>query len=77
MHKEYFHILGNPSTSSSNIDGNLQDIDVDMSVGSNSGDNWFFPQKQPTENITLLIDSPKYGFANKISGALGAFEVCF
>ncbi|EFN77936.1 protein SHQ1 homolog isoform X2 [Harpegnathos saltator] len=68
-------VIGNPSTSSADIDGNLQNItDVDMSSGADSGDIWFIPQKQAVENITLLTNSPKYGFANKISGALSAFE---
>lgn len=46
-------------------------------MSHDSGDDWFIPQKVPLENITLLKDSPKYGFANKISEALTAFEVCF
>lgn len=48
-----------------------------MSNSSDLGDNLFSPQKQSAGNITLLTDLPKYGFANKISGALTAFEVCF
>ncbi|XP_032687527.1 protein SHQ1 homolog isoform X2 [Odontomachus brunneus] len=68
-------VIGNPSTSSAYIDENSQDIiDVDMSNSSDLGDNLFSPQKQSAGNITLLTNFPKYGFANKISGALTAFE---
>lgn len=43
---------------------------------SDSNDDWFIPQSVEN-NIILLTNSPKYGFANKISRALTAFEVCF
>lgn len=42
----------------------------------NSGNN-FVSQDNLMGNATILIDSPKYGFANKVSGILTAFEVCF
>jgi len=47
-----------------------------------SENNWFLPQVNFMENATnltnaptSLTNSPKYGFANKVSGALTAFEV--
>jgi len=40
-----------------------------------SENNWFLPQANFVENATSLTNSPKYGFANKVSGALTAFEV--
>lgn len=71
-----FHlILGNPSTNSANIDDSLNDNDT--TNNDDPDDNWFIPQNNPSENVTVLIGSPKYGFANKISGALTAFEVYF
>lgn len=66
-------ILGNPSANSANIDDSLNDNDT---TNNDSEDNWFIPQNNPSENVIVLIGSPKYGFANKISGALTAFEVC-
>lgn len=67
-------LLGNPSADSADIGKNLNDNDV--TSNDDSSNNWFFPQKNPqtTEDIPL-IGSPKYGFANKLSGALIAFEV--
>lgn len=48
-------------------------------TNDNSGDEWFISQnvegQKTLKNITLLTNSPKYGFANKLSGALAAFEV--
>lgn len=70
-----YSILGNPSANSANIDDSLNDNDV--ANNDDSEDNWFIPQNNPSENVTILINSPKYGFANKISGALTAFEVYY
>lgn len=69
-----FLILGNPSANSANIDDSLNDNDI--TNNDDSQDNWFVSQDNPLENATVLIGSPKYGFGNKISGALTAFEVC-
>lgn len=41
-----------------------------------AGNEWYTKQNPLTESIDIPLHSPKYGFANKISGALGAFEVC-
>lgn len=60
-----FPILGNSSA----------DINESNAV-DDSGNAWFIPQDNPTENSPILINSPKYGFANKVSGALAPFEVC-
>jgi len=61
-------ILGNPSVALADMSENSVD---------NSGNNCFSPQDNFVGSGTNLINSPKYGFANKISGALAAFEVCF
>lgn len=69
-------ILGNPCTSgenNSNDDGTNDDnLNNDTSL---SGDEWSTPQNPITLASEIALDSPKYGFANKISGALNAFEV--
>lgn len=67
-------VIGNPSVDSADTDENFNN---DNDIASNDdSDKWFFPQDNPylTENVTLLTDSPKYGFANKMSGSLTAFE---
>ncbi|KAH0954690.1 hypothetical protein HN011_006136 [Eciton burchellii] len=66
-------VIGNPSADSANVDKNKNDDDIESNDDS---EDWYFPQSDPqnTENIMLITDSPKYGFANKISGALTAFE---
>jgi len=67
---------GNPSADSADVDKNENDNEIE----SNSED-CYLSQNDPqnTENIMLITDSPKYGFANKISKALTVFEVyiCF
>ena len=67
-------VIGNPSANSANIDDSLNDNDT---TNNDSEDNWFIPQNNPSENVIVLIGSPKYGFANKISGALTAFEAAW
>ncbi|XP_018364229.1 PREDICTED: protein SHQ1 homolog isoform X1 [Trachymyrmex cornetzi] len=57
-------VIGNPSVALADMSEN----DVD-----NSGNNSFPPQDNSVGGATNLINSPKYGFANKISGALAAF----
>lgn len=42
---------------------------------SDPGDQWYTDQNPPSESVQLPVNLPKYGFANKISGALAAFEV--
>lgn len=68
-------VIGNPSASSADIDEDVNDNDA---TNDNSGDEWFISQnvegQKTPKNITLLTNSPKYGFANKLSGALAAFE---
>lgn len=40
------------------------------------GDEWYTQQNPLTEEIGISLQSPKYGFAEQFSGALGVFEVC-
>lgn len=62
-----FPMLGNPSAASADIN--------ESNAADDSGNNWFVPQDNVAGSVPTLINSPKYGFANKISGALTAFEV--
>lgn len=65
-------VIDNPvnsdKISKTSDDNNTEKNDIDCS------NDWFVPQTIPSENIILSINSPKYGFANKISGALASFE---
>lgn len=73
----YIHlisILGNPSADL-DIDKNLNDNDTTDKSQNASNDTLSFSQSNVKEHASILIDSPKYGFANKISGVLTAFEV--
>ncbi|KAK2576675.1 hypothetical protein KPH14_005336 [Odynerus spinipes] len=65
-------VIGNPANSEK-IDKSSDEENGEQNDTEQS-DEWFIPQSVPSENIILPIDSPKYGFANKISGALMAFE---
>lgn len=47
----------------------------ESSTSDDSGNDWFVSQDNKPEEVP--INSPKYGFANKVSGALAAFEVRF
>ncbi|XP_072749378.1 protein SHQ1 homolog isoform X2 [Anoplolepis gracilipes] len=67
-------VIGNPANSA-NIDDSLNDNAA--TNNDDSEDNWFIPQNNSLENVKVLIGSPKYGFANKISGALIAFEAAW
>ncbi|XP_018046302.1 PREDICTED: protein SHQ1 homolog isoform X1 [Atta colombica] len=58
-------VIGNPSVTLADMSENSVD---------NSGNNCFSSQDNFVGSGTNLINSPKYGFANKISGALAAFE---
>ena len=49
--------------------------DDEGACASNTGDEFYTEQKLPSDNPNIQIFSPKYGFANKINGALGSFEV--
>ncbi|XP_020293073.1 protein SHQ1 homolog isoform X2 [Pseudomyrmex gracilis] len=66
-------VIGNPSADL-DIDENLNDNDTTDTSQNTSNDTLSFPQSDVKEHASILIDSPKYGFANKISGALTAFE---
>lgn len=69
-----FFIIGNPSANSEDINEISNEHNSTLNENIN-GDEWYIPQSDPTETIPLLSSSPKYGFANKISAALVAFEV--
>ncbi|XP_018403060.1 PREDICTED: protein SHQ1 homolog [Cyphomyrmex costatus] len=58
-------VIGNPFVASTDMSENNVD---------NSGNNCSPPHDNFVGNAMSLINSPKYGFANKISGALIAFE---
>ncbi|XP_011871376.1 PREDICTED: protein SHQ1 homolog isoform X2 [Vollenhovia emeryi] len=61
-------VIGNPSAASADIcEGNALD---------DSGNEWFVPQDNVPE-VQFLVNSPKYGFANKKSGILHAFEAAW
>ncbi|XP_066591162.1 protein SHQ1 homolog isoform X2 [Prorops nasuta] len=65
-------VIGNPSAKSEDINENLND--TSDSNDADAGDNWYIHQQAPDENVSLLINAPKYGFANKMSGILTTFE---
>lgn len=67
-------VIGNPSANSEDINdvSHEQQLSVDENT---NGDEWYLPQNIPTDTIPITPTCPKYGFANKISGALAAFEV--
>ncbi|KAL0114988.1 hypothetical protein PUN28_010509 [Cardiocondyla obscurior] len=62
-------VIGNPSAASMDTSEN--------NTSNDSGNNWFVPQDNFAENAAIFVNSPKYGFANKISGALTAFEAAW
>lgn len=66
-------VIGNPSANSEDINdiSNEPDLLNDENI---NGDEWYMHQNN-VQTVSLLPTSPKYGFANKISGALAAFEV--
>lgn len=62
--------LGNPAADSE-VDGEEKEDE-----GENSeSDEWFIPQNVTEKEPLISLDSPQYGFGNKISRALDAFEV--
>ncbi|XP_043252297.1 protein SHQ1 homolog isoform X1 [Colletes gigas] len=66
-------VIGNPSANSEDINETLNEHNSTDDKNTD-GDEWYIHQNNPTETISLLSNFPKYGFANKISGALVAFE---
>lgn len=66
-------VIGNPSANSEDINEVSNEGNGTLDENTN-GDEWYIHQNNPTETVPLLSSSPKYGFANKISGALVAFE---
>lgn len=69
-----FRVVGNPSANSEDINETSNDNGCKVDENTN-GDEWYMHQSNPTETISLLSGSPKYGFANKISAALASFDV--
>lgn len=51
----------------------------DVDANSNDGDieeqSWFVSQSVAPSNTNILHHAPKYGFAGKLKGALGSFDV--
>ncbi|XP_078050419.1 protein SHQ1 homolog isoform X2 [Augochlora pura] len=66
-------VIGNPSANSEDINDSATENDSTLNESGN-GDEWYMDQNVSTSTTPLLTRSPKYGFANKISGALAAFE---
>ncbi|KZC10084.1 Protein SHQ1 like protein [Dufourea novaeangliae] len=67
-------VIGNPSANAEDI---IEISNENVSTADNEntdGDEWYMHQNNPLGTVPLLPNSPKYGFANKISKALGAFE---
>ncbi|XP_034934864.1 protein SHQ1 homolog [Chelonus insularis] len=59
-------VIGNPAVTNEN---SLVDNDT------TNGNEWFYPQTNLNNNpIVNLLEGPRYGFANKIVGALESFE---
>ncbi|XP_053989850.1 protein SHQ1 homolog isoform X1 [Hylaeus volcanicus] len=70
-------VIGNPSANSEDINDSSNEHDSTVDNENTNGDEWYIDQNNPTEIIPLLTGSPKYGFANKVSEALVAFEVAW
>lgn len=72
---------GNPVTSETDLPKDNEGVEKDDNVDDNNDDGddddeWFIPQSVQSENPYVSLNNSKYGFANKISRALDAFEVC-
>ncbi|CAL7944618.1 unnamed protein product [Xylocopa violacea] len=67
-------VIGNPSANSEDINDASKEHEFPGVGEDTNGDEWYMHQNNPTESVPLLPIAPKYGFANKISGALAAFE---
>ncbi|XP_017797503.1 PREDICTED: protein SHQ1 homolog [Habropoda laboriosa] len=67
-------VIGNPSANSEDINDISNEHEFAADDENTNGDEWYMQQNNLAETIPLLPSSPKYGFANKISGALAAFE---
>ena len=67
-------VIGNPSANSEDINDISNEPDFISNDENTNGDEWYMHQNN-VQTVSLLPTSPKYGFANKISGALAAFEV--
>ncbi|XP_006608782.1 protein SHQ1 homolog isoform X1 [Apis dorsata] len=66
-------VIGNPSANSEDINDISNESDFMSNDENTNGDEWYMHQNN-VQTVSLLPTSPKYGFANKISGALAAFE---
>ncbi|XP_076647424.1 protein SHQ1 homolog isoform X1 [Halictus rubicundus] len=67
-------VIGNPSANSEDINESSNENDSIVNDENTNGDEWYIHQNNPTNPMPLLASSPKYGFANKVSVALLAFE---
>lgn len=70
----FLRCIGNPANSEK-IDKSL-DEDNNEQNDKEASNKWYIPQSVQLDNVTLPTNSPKYGFADRISDALGVFEVC-
>ncbi|XP_011298682.1 protein SHQ1 homolog [Fopius arisanus] len=66
-------VIGNPAAPHDDeLDPLVNDPEQE---NDNDGDDWFVPQVPVAPGVShILSGAPKYGFANKISGALTSFE---
>ncbi|XP_015588797.1 protein SHQ1 homolog isoform X2 [Cephus cinctus] len=70
-------VISNPVVNcEDSIHGNSNETTAE-NTSTNEGNEWFVPQNVPSDNALFSIDSPKYGFASKVSGALAAFEAAW
>lgn len=65
-------VIGNPSANSEDINDISNESDF---ISNDENTNEWYMHQNNVQTVSLLPTSPKYGFANKISGALAAFEV--
>lgn len=68
-------VIGNPSANSEDINDIPNEHEFTPNNENTNEDEWYMHQNNTTETVPLLPVSPKYGFANKVSVALAAFEV--
>lgn len=68
-------VIGNPAAQ--HDDGVDPLLCKDTDEGNDRGDDdWYIPQVPVAPGVSnILCGAPKYGFANKISGALTCFDV--
>lgn len=72
-------VISNPVTSETDLPKDNEGVEKDDNVDDNNDDGddddeWFIPQSVQSENPYVSLNNSKYGFANKISRALDAFE---